>query len=73
MPSGLTPVEAGLIRDYRCARDVPERATIVRRYAEISHFSIGRAEDALDLWVHLLDVALRFGRGGRVLANKYTV
>jgi hypothetical protein len=57
MPSGVTPVETGLIHAYRQACDTPERATIIRRYAEINHLSMGRAEDALDLWAHLLDVA----------------
>ena len=57
MPSGVTPVEAGLIHAYQCADDAPERATIIRRYAEITHLSMGRAEDALDLWAHLLDIA----------------
>lgn len=57
MPSGVTPVEARLIHAYRCARDVPERGTIIRRYAEITHLSMGRAEDALDLWAYMLDIA----------------
>jgi hypothetical protein len=57
MPSGVTPVESGLIHAYQCARDAPERGTIIHRYAKITHLSMGRAEDALDLWAHLLDIA----------------
>lgn len=49
---GLTVSEIELIRDYRCA---PDRAPLIRRYAELTHLSLGRAEDALDLWVHLLE------------------
>ena len=33
MPSAVTPVETELIHAYRCARDAPERATIIHRYA----------------------------------------
>ncbi|HUA19461.1 MAG TPA: hypothetical protein VMB25_12010 [Bryobacteraceae bacterium] len=49
---GLTISEIELIRDYRCAAD---RSPLIRRYAELAHLSLGRAEDALDLWVHLLE------------------
>ncbi|HTR36875.1 MAG TPA: hypothetical protein VMH80_13285 [Bryobacteraceae bacterium] len=49
---GLTMPEIELIRDYRCA---PDRVPLIRRYAELTHLSLGRAEDALDLWVHLLE------------------
>ena len=49
---GLSISEIELIRDYRCAA---ERAPLIRRYAELTHLSLGRAEDALDLWVHLLE------------------
>ena len=55
MPSGVTVAEVGLIHAYRSAAHAPERATIIRRYAEITHLSLGRAEDALDLWIHLLE------------------
>jgi hypothetical protein len=64
MPAGVTPVEAGLIDAYRCARDASGRATIIRRYAEITRLSMGRAEDALDLWAHLLDIARKSLREG---------
>jgi hypothetical protein len=57
MPSGVTVAEVGLIRAYRSVAHALERATIIRRYAEITHLSLGRAEDALDLWVHLLETA----------------
>lgn len=57
MPSGVTLDEARLIHAYRSAADAPERATIIRRYGEITHLSMGRAEDALDLWAHLLNIA----------------
>jgi hypothetical protein len=48
----ITVTEIELIRAYRSAA---ERTPIIRRYAEITHLSLGRAEDALDLWVHLLE------------------
>lgn len=49
---GMTFAEMELIRAYRSAA---ERTPIIRRYAEVTHPSLGRAEDALDLWVHLLE------------------
>jgi hypothetical protein len=48
----ITFAEIELIRLYRSAA---ERTPIIRRYAEINRLSLGRAEDALDLWVHLLE------------------
>jgi hypothetical protein len=57
MPSGVTVAEIGLIHAYRSVAHAPERAAIIRRYAEITRLSLGRAEDALDLWIHLLDTA----------------
>jgi hypothetical protein len=48
----VTLAEIELIRAYR---SVADRTPIIRRYAEITHLSLGRAEDALDLWVHLLE------------------
>jgi len=53
MLSEITFAEIELIRVYRSAA---ERAPIIRRYAEINHLSLGRAEDALDRWVHLLEL-----------------
>jgi hypothetical protein len=57
MPSVVTVAEVGLIHAYRSVAHGPERVTIIRRYAEINHLSLGRAEDALALWVHLLETA----------------
>jgi hypothetical protein len=54
MPTGVSLAEAGLIHAYRSAADESKRAAIIRRYAEINRFSVGRAEDELDLWVHML-------------------
>jgi len=48
----VTFAEIELIRAYRSAA---ERTPIIRSYAKITHLSLGRAEDALDLWVHLLE------------------
>jgi len=45
------------IHAYRSVAHAPERATIIRRYAEITHRSLGRAEDALDFLIHLLETA----------------
>lgn len=57
MSSGVTLAEARLIHAYRSAADAPEKAAIVRCYGEITRLSMGRAEDALDLWAHLLNIA----------------
>jgi hypothetical protein len=54
MRSGLTLSEWGLIYAYQSSAGIAERSPIIHRYAEIAHLSLGRAEDALDLWVHLL-------------------
>ena len=51
----MTPGEVELICDYRSAAESDQRAIIIRRYAEMTHLSLGRAEDALDLWSHLLE------------------
>lgn len=50
----LTFAEAKLISAYRVASIAADRLAIIRRYAEMTHLSLGRAEDALDLWVHIL-------------------
>ena len=52
MSSEITFAEIELIRAYRSAA---EKTPIIRRYAEVTHLSLGPAEDALDLWVHLLE------------------
>jgi hypothetical protein len=57
MPSGVTVAEVGLIHAYQSVAHAREKAAIIRRYAEITHLSLGRAEDALDLWVYLLETA----------------
>jgi hypothetical protein len=49
----LTLAEVSLIYDYRSVAGV-KRAEVVRRYAQMMNLSPGRAEDALDLWVHIL-------------------
>jgi hypothetical protein len=54
MPSGVAPVEAQLIHACRCACDAPERATIIHRYAEITHHSMAgprmRSTSGLTCW-----------------------
>lgn len=54
----LTPMEANLIHSYRSVA-ILDRAAVVRKYAQITHLSLGRAEDALDLWVYMLASASR--------------
>jgi hypothetical protein len=54
MPAEVSIAEAGLIHAYRAAADESTRAAVIRRYAQLNHFSLGRAEDELDLWVHML-------------------
>jgi hypothetical protein len=54
MPSRISFAELGLIQAYRSTTAIAARSPIIRRYADITHLSVGRAEDALDLWVHLL-------------------
>jgi len=51
MTSPVTFAEARLISAYRVSTD---RSAIIRSYADMNHLSLGRAEDALDLWVHIL-------------------
>ncbi len=53
----LTATEANLIHTYRSA-SIPDRVAVVRKYAQATHLSLGRAEDALDLWVYMLANAL---------------
>jgi hypothetical protein len=50
----LTFAEAKLISAYRVASIAGDRLAIIRRYSEMTHLSLGRAEDALDLWAHIL-------------------
>lgn len=54
MPSRVSFAELGLIQAYGSTTRMAERRPIICRYAEITRLSVGRAEDALDLWVHLL-------------------
>jgi hypothetical protein len=49
----LTATEANLIRAYRSVPSL-DRGAIVSKYAQMTHLSLGRAEDALDLWVYML-------------------
>jgi hypothetical protein len=53
MPDILTAAEATLVHNYRSV-PIPDRTAIVRKYAQVTHLSLGRAEDALDLWVYML-------------------
>jgi len=46
--------EGELIREYRHQPNPQRRCVVIRDYARLMHMSDGRAEDALDLWVHLL-------------------
>jgi hypothetical protein len=52
MMSEMTQTEVELICNYRSSS---EREPIIRQYAELTRLSLGRAEDALDLWSHLLE------------------
>jgi hypothetical protein len=53
MPSKMTDAEIRLIHAYGSVPKGAGRTPIIQRYAEITHLSLGRAEDALDLWAHL--------------------
>lgn len=46
--------EASLICAYRTAAKAAEKTSIIRRYAELTRLSLGRAEDALDLFSDVL-------------------
>lgn len=46
--------EGELIREYWSQSNPQRRCGGFRDYARLMHLSVGRAEDALDLWVHLL-------------------
>jgi hypothetical protein len=46
--------EGQLIREYWSQPNPRRRSVVIRDYARLMHISVGRAEDALDLWVHLL-------------------
>lgn len=46
--------ERGLIREYWSQPNPQRRCVVIRDYARLMHMSVGRAEDALDLWGHFL-------------------
>ena len=46
--------EGELIQEYWNQPSPQRRSVVIRDYARLMHMSVGRAEDALDLWVHLL-------------------
>jgi len=50
----LTSTETTLVIAYRASSSAAERGSIIRRYAELARLSMGRAEDALDLWAYML-------------------
>jgi hypothetical protein len=50
----LTIAEENLINAYRTAPAAADRSAIIRSYASLKRLSPGRAEDALDLWAHML-------------------
>jgi hypothetical protein len=52
MTSPMTFAEASLINAYR--NTSTDRSAIIRSYADMNRLSLGRAEDALDLWAHIL-------------------
>jgi len=58
MPDIMTAAEANLIHTYRSV-SIPDRTAIVRKYAQMTRLFLGRAEDALDLWVYMLANASR--------------
>jgi hypothetical protein len=49
----LTLAEEKLIDAYRAAPVAADRSAIIRSYATLKRLSLGRAEDALDLWAHM--------------------
>lgn len=55
MASPVTLAEVRLVDAYRHAAVGAERSEIIHRYADINGLSLGRAEDALDLWAHILE------------------
>jgi hypothetical protein len=44
--------EGELIQEYWNQPSPQRRSVVIRDYARLMHMSVGRAEDALDLWVH---------------------
>jgi hypothetical protein len=50
----LTSTETSLVLAYRASSSAAERGSIIGRYAEMARLSMGRAEDALDLWAYML-------------------
>jgi hypothetical protein len=50
----LTSIETSLVIAYRGSSTAAERGPIIQRYAELARLSMGRAEDALDLWAYML-------------------
>jgi hypothetical protein len=50
----LTSIETTLVIAYRASSNAAERGSIIRRYAELVRLSVGKAEDALDLWAYML-------------------
>src|SRR5579872_3054648 len=67
-----TPVisheEEKLIREYLNKSDSRDRCAVIQDYARLMHISEGRAEDDLDLWVHLLATARRLCKAGLLAA-----
>ena len=59
----LTFAEENLIKAYRAKPAGAERSEIIRKYADMKRLSLGRAEDALDLWTHMLTNQVRPGLG----------
>jgi hypothetical protein len=50
----LTSIETTLVIAYRASSNAAERGSLIRRYAELSRLSVGKAEDALDMWAYML-------------------
>ena len=46
--------EGQLIREYWSQPNPQRRRGVIGDYSRLMHMSKGRAQDALDLWVHLL-------------------
>ena len=49
----LTAAEENLINAYRVTPAAADRSAIIRSYAALKRLSLGRAEDALDLWTYM--------------------
>ena len=57
MREQMSTQETQLIREYRGSAGTPRASGTILDYARLLRISEGRAEDALDLWLHLFKSA----------------